>query len=199
MQDFRIRDAKRSRQRKAARAAGVKPAPGALETVQAFLSTVARGKSADELATPAQLGRWLEHRGLLATGTTLDEAQLRCAHDLRRGLRALILAKTNALADPGAVEQLTAAVAGGRFTLRFEAGVPVGFAPASRSFDDALGALAAIVVTARLEGHWPRLKICPERGCGQPFFDASQSLTGKWCSPRCGERHRAAVYRRRRR
>ncbi len=49
--------AKRKRQRKAARAAGVKKAPGELEMVRAFASTVARGKRTDELATPARLGR----------------------------------------------------------------------------------------------------------------------------------------------
>ncbi len=195
-QSFRVRDAKRVRQRKAARAAGVKKAAGTLETVRAFLSTVARGERADELATPARLARWLEQHRLLDAGVTLGEAERKSALDLRRGLRALILAEGGAKAGAEALEGLAAA-AGGRFALRFEDGVPVGFSPASRRFDDALGALVAIAVTARLEGSWERLRICPRSGCGLAFYDASQSATGRWCSTRCGEKHRAAVYRRR--
>ncbi len=49
--------------------------------------------------------------------------------------------------------------------------MPVGFGPASRSFDDALGALAGIVATARLDGRWPQLKICARGDCGRAFFD----------------------------
>ncbi len=188
--------AKRSRQRKAARAAGVKQAPGDLEIVRAFVNTVARGKRPDELATPARLARWLESRGLLDAGAALGEAEQQAARDLRRGLHALILANSGVEADAGALERFEEAAAGGRFALRFEAGVPVGFGPASRRFDDALGALAAIVITARREGRWPRLKICA--GCRRAFFDTSPNDTGKWCSSRCGDRYRASVHRRRR-
>ena len=59
MQFLKTRKAQRSKQRKAARAAGVKTATGTLETLRAFLSTVAHGKHADELATPELLGHWL--------------------------------------------------------------------------------------------------------------------------------------------
>ncbi len=196
-QDRKTRLTKRRLQRKAARTQE-KQAPGDLETVRAFVNTVARGKQADELATPALVGTWLEDHGLLATGATLDETEQQRALDLRRGLRSLILTHTGGEANPNALEGLAAAAADGRFALRFEGGVPVGFGPSSRNFDDALGALAAIVVNARLEGHWSRLKICPERACGQVFFDTARSR-GVWCSPQCGDRHRAATHRRRRR
>ncbi len=194
----RIRShAERSRQRKAARAAGVKQAPGELEIVRAFASTVARGKRADELATPERLGRWLERHGLLDAGVAVGEAEQQKVFDLRRGVRAQILANSGAEADAGALERFEEAAAGGRFALRFEAGIPAGFGPASRRFDDALGALAAIVTMARLEGHWRRLRICPESACGRAFFDTSPNHTGRWCSPQCGERYRAALHRRR--
>ncbi len=194
----RIRShAERSRQRKAARAAGVKKAPGELEIVRAFASTVARGKRADELATPARLGRWLKHHGLLDAGVALGEAEQQKAFDLRHGVRAQMFANSGVEADAGALERFKEAAAGGRFELRFEADIPVGFGPASRRFDDALGALAAIVTMARLKGHWPRLKICPESACGRAFFDTSPNHTGRWCSPQCGERYRAALHRRR--
>ncbi|MCP3962788.1 MAG: CGNR zinc finger domain-containing protein [bacterium] len=191
-------DAKRRRQRKAARAAGLKKAPGDLELVRAFVSTVARAKRVDELATPARLGRWLENRGLLDAGAALGEAEQRSALDLRRGLRNLILANSGVAADPAMLERIEASSTGGRFALRYEGGLPVGFGPASRRFDDALGALAAIVVTARSEGLWPRLKICSGSDCRRAFFDTSPNFTGRWCSPQCGDKHRAAGHRRRR-
>ena len=188
---------KRSRQRKAAPAAGVKQAPGELEIVRAFVSTVARGKRADELANPARLGRWLESRGLLDIGVVLDEREHQSALDLRRGLRALILTNSGVEPDAGALERFEEVAAGGRFALHFQASVPVGFGPASRRFDDALGALAGIVTVARLKGLWPRLKICAEHGCGRAFFDTSPNHTGRWCAPKCGDRYRAAIRRRR--
>ncbi len=197
MRSLKTRDARRSRQRKEARAAGVKKAPGSLETVRAFLSTVAHGRQGDELATPELMGRWLERHGLLAAGAALGEAERQRARDLRRGLRCLILAGSGGEADAGAIDRLAAAAAGGRLAVRFEDGVPIGFDPASSSVADALAALAAIVFAARLDGTWPRLKICPGNDCRRAFYDVSKSLTGRWCSPRCGERTRAADYRRR--
>ncbi len=199
MQKVKQLQAKRSQQRKAARAAGVKKAPGDLEIVRAFASTVARGKRGDELATPARLARWLEHRGLLDAGVVLGEAEQNSALDLRRGLRVLILANSGVEGDTEALERFEEVAAGGRFALRFEGGVPVGFGPASRSFDDALGALAGIVTTARSEKLWPQVKICAASDCGRAFFDTSPNRTGVWCSPQCGERYRAARYRKTRR
>ena len=58
--------------------------------------------------------------------------------------------------------------------------------------------IAAIVLVARLDGRWPRLKLCHEPDCGNAFFDVAPNLTGKWCTTRCGERSRAAVRRKRR-
>ncbi len=71
--------AKRKRQRKAARTAGIKQAPGELEIVRAFVSTLPLGKRADELATAERLGRWLEGRGLLEAGIALGEEELQRA------------------------------------------------------------------------------------------------------------------------
>lgn len=197
-QDAETIKAKRKRQRKTARSA-VKKAPGDLEIVRAFVSTVPRGKRGDELATPERLGRWFEQRGLLDAGVALGKEELRRALGLRRGLRALTLANSGVEADAERLERIAETAAAGRFALRFEAGIPVDIAPASRRFDDALGAIAGIVLTARLEGSWPQLKICAAKDCGRAFFDTSPNHTGVWCAPQCGERFRAARRRRDRR
>ncbi len=107
-----------------------------------------------------------------------------------------MLANSGVKSDPSALERFEAVAAAGRYALRFEGGVPVGFGAATHGFDDALGALAGIVATARSEGLWPWLKICAESDCGRAFFDTSPNHTGRWCAPQCGERYRAAVYRR---
>ncbi len=174
---------------------GVKKAPGELELVRTFASTVARGKRADALPTPAKLGRWLEQRGLLDGEITLDQAQHRRALDMRRGLRALILVNSGVEADAAALDRFEEIAATARFSLRFDAGAPVGFGPASYRFDDALGSIAGIVTMARLDGRWPHLKICAESSCGLAFFDTSPNHTGRWCSPPCGDRYRAATRR----
>lgn len=193
------RRAIRSRQRKATRAAGVKKAPaGDLEVVRAFVSTVARGKRADELASPGRLARWLVRHGLLDAGVALGEAQRQIAFDLRRGLRSLILANSGFDPDPRVLERFEEVAAGGRLGLRFEAGVPVGLGPASACFEDGLGTIAAIVLVARLDGRWPKLKLCHAPECGNAFFDVAPNLTGKWCTTRCGERYRATARRKRR-
>ncbi len=199
MQSSRIRKAKRTRQRKVARATGLKVAPGDLETVQAFVNTAARRKRADELASPARLEHWLERRGLLDAGTALGETELRRALDLRRGLRALVLANSGAPLDDAALRRLEQAVDGGRLAVRFDSDGPGGFGPASGRFDDALAALVALAAAARLEGLWRHLKLCAASDCGRAFFDTSANRTGRWCSPQCGERMRAAAHRRRRR
>ncbi len=82
--------------------------------------------------------------------------------------------------------------------MRFDYGGPAGFGPAGRTFDEALGALAAIVAAARLEGIWPQMKLCARPGCGRAFFDTAVNYTGRWCSPQCGDRVRAERHRRRR-
>ena len=192
------RRAIRSRQRKATRASGVKRAPGDLEVVRAFVSTVARGKRADELASLGRLARWLVRYGLLDPGVALVEAQRQIAFDLRRGLRGLLLANSGVEPEARALERFEEAAAGGRLGLRFEAGVPVGLAPASGCFEDGLGTIASIVLVARLDGRWPKLKLCHAPDCGNAFFDVAPNLTGKWCTTRCGERYRAAARRKRR-
>lgn len=63
--------------------------------------------------------------------------------------------------------------------------------------DGALGALARIVVVARMQDVWRRLKLC--RGeCGLSYYDASARCLRRWCAmERCGNRAKVRAYRRR--
>ena len=188
---------RRARQRKATRTTGFTEAPGDLAIVQAFVNTVADENHDDRLATAEDLGRWLERHGLLAAGTELDADQWARALDLRRDLRALIRAEGDAV-DNQLLRSLERTAAGGRLMVRFDDGGPSSFGPASHSFDDALAGLLTLVALARINDQWRRLGICVRSGCDRTFFQTSMSRRAKWCTPRCGERVRAARRRARR-
>ncbi len=173
-----------------------KPAPGELAIVQAFVNTASAGDGAEVLATPAALGRWLSRHKLLDADIELDESQRHQGLDLRAGLRAWIVDPGEATGSP-TLRRIEENARRARFELRYDdAGRPTDFGPASGSFDDALGALAAIAVRAQHEDLWSRLKLCALGSCRRAFFDSGPSRTGRWCTPRCGYRVRAAAYRR---
>ncbi len=188
--------AAKRRRRKAPKTNEPKPAPGDLALVQELVNTMGLDGGPDALATPGEVERWLRRRGLLHAGVELGESERRRFAEVRAGLRALIL-DSSGHADAGVLRRLEREVTGARFGLRFDDdGRPVGYEAASGRFDDALGALVAVALAARAEGLWPSLKLCARDGCRRAFFDTSPSGTGRWCTPRCGYRVRAAAYRR---
>ncbi len=172
------------------------PAPGDLAKVQAFLNT-ATPKGGEELTSPRRLADWLARHKLLDTGVELGGEDLRQALDARQGLRALASARmAGRQADAENLGRLQRAAAGARPDVRIDGGGPAGFESAGRGLGDALGTLLATVAAARRAGEWQLLKLCARDGCHRAFFDLSQSRTGKWCTARCGDRVRAAAYRR---
>src|ERR1039458_8144865 len=71
---------------------GRRPAPGALEPVQAFINThydLERDHGAELLSTPGALGDWLARRGLLTDQARLSDLDLRRALNARASLREL--------------------------------------------------------------------------------------------------------------
>ena len=75
----------------AAQPGGRPPAPGDLALVQAFVNShydLELEHGADLFATPAQLGRWLSARGLVAASARLRARDQSCARG-REGLRRL--------------------------------------------------------------------------------------------------------------
>ncbi len=173
------------------------PAPGALETVQAFVNTVPTAGRAEALASPAALGRWLARRGLLAAGTELSEADLQRALEVRAALRDLLAARDRGEVDAGAVTRLERAAGDPCCRVSFDDGGPAGFDPAGSGLGDALAVIFAAFVVARTTVYWPHFRLCASKGCRRAFYDGSRSRTGRWCTKRCGNRARAATYRRR--
>jgi predicted RNA-binding Zn ribbon-like protein len=181
--------------------AGRPPAPGRLAYVQAFLNTFWDLDShGDEVwSTPGAYGAWLAGRGFGGAPTAAD---VRRAIELREALRGLCLANHDRDAPPQAelatLDRIARAVAPAAAlapSLATGAIEPLGDGP------DAACALAlAIVVAARADGSFARLKACPHARCGWAFYDTSRNRSSQWCSMRiCGNRTKGETFRRRRR
>lgn len=178
--------------------ASLPPAPGDLRVVQAFINTRDIEAGTDELDSPAALETWLADWGLLANGPAPGAGDLEQAKEVREALRGLLLANNGAPLDPRAVEILDRAA--GEVSLRVTFG-PDGAAemePAETGWKGALARLLDLVVVARIEGLWPRLKACPNDECHWAFYDFSKNRSSKWCAmKRCGNLMNARAYRRR--
>jgi predicted RNA-binding Zn ribbon-like protein len=178
--------------------AGRPPAPGRLAYVQAFLNSFwdLETHGDERWATPGDYERWLADRSFRGA---VAPADLERALSLREALRALCLANHDAVPAPSAtatVDRVAREVAGAAAlvpSLADQTVNPLGDGP------DAACALAvAIVLEARADGSFARLKACPHERCGWAFFDTSRNRSGQWCSMRiCGNRSKGEAFRRR--
>ncbi len=178
---------------------GRAPAPPPLDLVQDFVNTEIPDFGHDDLATPAQLGTWLESRGLLEPDDAVGADLFVAARELRDVLRTLTLLNTIGEAPDEALRtRFDAALA--EVALRPELGPDstVVLSPAGAGASRALGAIAAVVVAGQASGSWRRMKACRKDGCGWLFFDASRNCSSSWCSMSvCGNRAKTTAYRRR--
>jgi predicted RNA-binding Zn ribbon-like protein len=178
--------------------AGRPPAPGRLAYVQAFLNSFwDLGRHGDEVwSSPNAYGAWLADRGFDARATRADRDR---AIELREALRKVCLANHGSGEAPEAIatlDRIACAVApGAGLTPRLENGA----VDATRQSPDAACALVlGIVLIARADGTFARLKACPHAKCGWAFYDFSRNRSSQWCSMRiCGNRTKAEAFRRR--
>ena len=139
----------------------------------------------DRWATSAGLATWLRERGF---GDAVSEAEWARTVALRDGLRAALLGEGWAgVHDDGAL------------VVRHDAAgtwlEPAGHGPAA-----ARALAVGVVLEARRDGSWERMKACPGPHCGWAFHDHSRNRSGQWCSMQiCGNRTKGATFRRRRR
>jgi hypothetical protein len=167
--------------------AGRAPAPGRLGYVQAFLNSFwdLDREGADRWATPAGLATWLRERGF---GDALSEAEWDRTVALRDGLRAALLGE-----GWGGVRD------GGALVVRHDA-AGTWLEPAGDGAAAARALAVGVVLEARRDGTWERMKACPGPHCGWAFHDHSRNRSGQWCSMQiCGNRTKGATFRRRRR
>ena len=178
--------------------AGRPPAPGRLGYVQAFLNTFwDLGGDGDEVwSSPAAYGAWLADRGL---GDRATRADLDRALAVREALRAQCLANHDGEEAPEAIATLDRIAGEVATAAALTPSLAGGMLDAARQGPDAACALAlGIVLVARVDGTFGRLKACPHEHCGWVFYDVSRNRSSQWCSMRiCGNRTKAEAFRRR--
>lgn len=179
------------------------PAPGELALVQGFVNTLDSEdglRQVETLNRPADLERWLRDRGLLERGSNIGAPELRRALEVRRALRALLLANTGGALDPGAVEMLNRAGRRAQQSVRFAADGSAELAPATGGLDGAIARLLGAVARSMADGSWERLKACPNPDCEWAFYDRSRNRSSRWCKmSECGNRAKARAFRERKR
>jgi predicted RNA-binding Zn ribbon-like protein len=176
------------------------PAPGALETVRAFVNSRDIDDDEEELAGPDELVAWLEAHDLLggARGVQATRGDVQRAVELREALRAHLFAHHGDPLAGGAAEALDAAARRARLTLRFTGLDATTLEPEAAGVDGAIGRLLAIVAQAIDDGTWPRLKACPAETCQWAFYDVSRNRSAVWCDMRvCGNRAKVRGFRER--
>ena len=175
------------------------PAPEALRPIQAFVNTLDIENGIEELSTPAGLAAALERAGLAEPGLEPTNPDLRVALDVRKALRALLLANNGVAIEPEALAPLERAARAGQLAARFSADGAAVLVAEAPGVDGALGRLVALVLTARADGSLARLKACRRDVCHWVFYDRSRNRASHWCAMSvCGNRTKTKAYRRRR-
>jgi predicted RNA-binding Zn ribbon-like protein len=174
-------------------------APGALETVRAFVNTLDVDESIDSLADAASFGAWLVDHGLLAAGSALSKSERGDAVAVREALRRLLIANNGGPADEDAFAVLNAAARRAQLGANFGPTGTDALEAHAGGVAGAIGRILAIVHAAMADGTWHRLKACPDESCQWAFYDHSRNGSGKWCSMAvCGNRNKGQTFRARR-
>jgi predicted RNA-binding Zn ribbon-like protein len=164
------------------------PAPGDLVVVQGFLNTWSDELEIEDLANPADTENWLRQAGLWKGRSRLGVAQHQSIVELRSCLRSCIL-NDNGF---GPLAKMTSSL---RFGVDCASSGQITFVPGGNSYEKAIGALVATIITNIHKGTWNRLKCCALPSCGWAFYDTTRSHTRRWCSMRtCGSRHKSREY-----
>ncbi len=144
----------------------------------------------------AGLRAGLAKRGFVAAAEEIPAAWTRRARQAGAGLRALIAADAGGSADVPALQGLSRLTSEARIRPGFAPDGASWLEPSAEGLDGVVDRLLAIAVRARFENLWPRIKICGDPACRRVFYDESRNLGARWCSPRCGNRHRSKHGRR---
>jgi predicted RNA-binding Zn ribbon-like protein len=181
---------------------GDKPAPPALQPVQAFVNTLDVDEGTDLLDEVTTAREWLRDAGILGARGTLNQAQLSEVREVRQGFRAMLMHNNGGPApSPADLEPLRKLLGSRQPELAVDSLGKVEFepVPGSDARDGLLGLLMA-VRDAQSDGTWSRLKICRNSECLWAFFDRSRNRQGIWCDMAvCGNRLKNRAFRARQR
>jgi predicted RNA-binding Zn ribbon-like protein len=165
-----------------------------------FLATIAERGTTDEekLETGADLARWATESGLTQDVLVVADGELAAAVELREAAYRLLGARIDATAPTDADRELVNAAArrpppapqlGADRTLT-----------RSGTLEAVLAALARDCVELAAGPEGDLLRRCDDPKCTRLFLDRSRGGRRRWCDMKgCGDRAKAAAYRRRRR
>lgn len=148
----------------------------------------------DELATPAQLARWLQTHGLAKPGVRISRTEHHEAVELRAALRLFL--SSSPRQQTSAATALTHAAAGFPLAVAASRERPLDLVPMSRRAIGGLGRVLAEIVRLSDSGKLERMKACQSDECQWVFYDRSKPGNRRWCSSdRCGNRAKTRAYR----
>jgi predicted RNA-binding Zn ribbon-like protein len=165
-----------------------------------FLATIAERGTTDEekLQTPGDLAEWASESGLTDEGLTVTADELATAIELREAAYRLLGARiARRPPDESDREQLNAAARGPRTVLRLGAD---GVLTRSATLGALLATLACDCLELAAGPDGELLRRCDDARCTRLFVDRSRGARRRWCDMKgCGDRAKAAAYRRRQR
>jgi predicted RNA-binding Zn ribbon-like protein len=170
--------------------------PGPVAVVRDFVNTTDHETGIDDLATPAELGRYLRSAGLGARTARADDTDLALAHRLRAGLRRALEANHDGSSTP--TPELRRALRELPVRLDWSDDGAV-LHPTEGGVRGALARIALAAHQCSVEGTWWRLKICALDECEWAYYDASKNRSRNWCEYGCGNKVKTRAYRARQR
>ncbi|MBM0232784.1 ABATE domain-containing protein [Micromonospora sp. STR1_7] len=164
-----------------------------------FVPTVSERGHADveQLTAPEDFADWAVQAGIVERPPRVDDAGLRQAKDLREAMFRLVQALIDGTAAATADRELVNEAAAGPLpTLRLDDdGVH-----RRGDMDAVLAVLARDCLELHASDDRHALRWCADEHCTRAFVDRSRGSRRRWCGMRgCGDRAKAAAYRRRRR
>lgn len=174
-------------------------APGRLGLVEAFINTVELPDGEDKLATPDSARAWLNAHDIPTA--ELDETSRRRLVELREAMRDLLEGNERGDVPAEAAELIMQRLNASRLALVISSyGTHTHPAAGATGIEAFHAELAAAMITASIDGTWPRLKVCHNEQCRWAFYDRSKNGRRAWCSmASCGCQAKARAYRARKR
>ena len=170
--------------------------PDSVAVVRDFVNTTDHETGVDDLATSADLGRYLRSAGLCARTVRADDADLATAHALRAGLRRALEANHDGSSTPSPGLRKVLRDLPVRMDWSTEGAV---LQPVEGGIRGALTRIALAAHQCSVEGMWWRLKICASDECQWAYYDHSKNKSRNWCEYGCGNKVKTRAYRARRR
>lgn len=165
----------------------------------------------EKLATPADLGAFLQRHGLGKPAAKPNDDDLKAVHELRDNLRHAFTLRN----DPAGHSLLASLLDGARTIPELTADHQLAWrsldeatardgpdssstTPGSEPVATLLRRRSALGLAEALALHGPdRLKSCAAEPCQDVFIDTLRNRSRRFCSPRCANRHHVAEFRRR--